>query len=72
MSKVTEKAMFHHFLTMKYNEILVISIVISHIDYTNYILYGFQNLELQKMHSENVCKTSSPKESSTQALKEQH
>lgn len=46
------------YLTKDATEILVLSLVISHLDYCNAILFGILKCDIQKMQSiQNVCKT---------------
>ena len=76
MINLQKKRFIRHFLTREATEILVISLVMSHIDYSNSILYGVTNQEQKMQRIQNMCvKVVLQKkkyDSSTQALKGLH
>ena len=44
------------YLSMEACKVLVLGLVMSHIDYSNSILYGISNQEIQKMQRiQNIC-----------------
>ena len=60
------------YLTKAATEILVLSLIVSHLDYCNLIVYGIAEIELTKIQRIHVCKISSKYDSAKQALFDLH